>query len=151
MRSPGGVSAMGAADGAVEADAAAVASGGAFGAVAGALVTLAAAVASLSTATRPSALGGSRDVEHAASDKERRRPALDLTCPRSYSAAGFELPSTSIRDGCRAAWPSFALVLSFGPVPLPLLWILAQPVSITADAVPGPLVTTMMVFADDAA
>ncbi|NUO52563.1 MAG: hypothetical protein HOV80_27265 [Polyangiaceae bacterium] len=39
-------------------------------------------------------------------------------------------------------------------MPLPLLWILAQPVSIAADAVPavpGPLVTTMMVFGDDAA
>jgi hypothetical protein len=45
-------------------------------------------------------------------------------------------------------------MLSFGPVPIALLWILAQPASISADAahaIPGPLVTTMMVFAGDAA
>jgi hypothetical protein len=38
-------------------------------------------------------------------------------------------------------------MLSFGPVPLAVLWILAQPASIAADAVPpipGPLVTTMV-------
>src|SRR5262245_15073502 len=129
MRSPGGVSATGAALGSALADAAGLAEAldAAVDAAVGTFTAVAAAVASLRAATRPSALGGSRDVEHAAGAprsvaERRKRPALDLTCPRSYSAAGFGLPSTTIRDGCRADWPSFALMLSFGPVPLPLLW-----------------------------